>query len=175
MSERSLIDCYPMKGLRVSISSKLSPMSPTDQGYLPRLNASQRAWLICRADTSFNMMANCAFDLLETLASIYGYEVRTVIRGSNVSKELADPILELLLLVSFFAPTSSLCCILCRDVKEQTQVGSRKAFFRMTAPSEVKAGIVLRRRIDTSRIVIPINDNSGASIDVCFYRCSVHR
>lgn len=43
----------------------------------------------------------------------------------------------------------------------------------MAAPSEVEAGIVLRRRIDTSRIIVPVNDNSGSSIDVCFYRRTV--
>lgn len=96
------------------------------------------------------MVSDRIFDILETLASIDGNEIRSVICGSNVGKELANTILKFLLLVSLLTPTSSTCSILGGNVKEKAQIRTRQAFFGMTAPGKIQAGVFLGRRINAS-------------------------
>jgi len=118
------------------------------------------------------MVSDRIFDVLETLASIDGNKIRSVVCGPNVGKELANAILEFLLLVSLLTPTSSACSVLGGNIKEKAQIRTRKAFFRMSAPSKIETGVVLGRRIDASRIVVPVNYDGGSGFNVCLNRRS---
>jgi hypothetical protein len=39
----------------------------------------------------------------------------------------------------------------------------------MTRPSEAQGGVVFGSRVNTTRVVVAIDDDSDASIDICFY------
>jgi hypothetical protein len=114
------------------------------------------------------MVADRTFDVLKTLASVDGNKIRSIISSSHVGEELVDTILELLLLVSLFTPASSTCSVLGGNIKEQAHIRARKTFFRMATPGKIEVGVILGRRIDASRIVVPVNDDGGSSFDVCF-------
>jgi len=113
------------------------------------------------------MVADRDFDVLETLASIDGNKIRSIVCGSDVGKELANTILKFLLLVPLLTPTSSSCSVLSGYIKEQAQIRTRQAFFRMAAPGKIEAGVVLGRRINASRIVVSVDYDSGSGVDIC--------
>lgn len=119
------------------------------------------------------MLSDCALDILKTLTGVNCHEIRAIICGSDVGKELTNTVLKLLLFVTLLAPSASLCSIFGRDVEEQTEVGTRKAFLWMAAPRETKAGVVLGRGVDATGIVIPVYDDGNPGFDVCFNRGTV--
>jgi hypothetical protein len=64
------------------------------------------------------MLTDFTLDMFKTLTSINGHKVGAIVSGSNGSKQVADALLELLLLITLLAPTTSLCGILGRYVEE---------------------------------------------------------